>query len=592
MIEGEAARDWGAAIRQPLAAWYENNKRDLPWRRTRDPYAIWLSEIMLQQTRVDTVIPYYERFMGVFPTVQALAAAETEEVLSLWSGLGYYRRARSLHKAAREVAEVGTLPATRDAWMELPGVGRYTAGAIASIAHGEHAPIVDGNVTRVIARLRCIEDDVGQPAVKRDIWDWAEVLVGEPGDGDPGVVNQALMELGATLCTPTAPECGRCPVAKPCVANARGVAAELPLVSKKKKPKQLSLVAVVAACAAPGRHAGGSRADGGGPVVLLGRRKQDGLFGGLWEPPMVEAADVVAARGELAGCGVSSRAGLRPMGQVRHVLTHRVMNIAVHRGKPRKPWKLPAKGSSNVYDDFAWAQVSRVPVSTLARKVLKTAAVLSVLLLGILSSDVALADDKQKDGKAQTSADEDEDDVVSAADLEVYRKLNRERGAYGRVFVTMGGGKGFRFNNPFRLRDQLGDSPESISATAGYFDMSLNASLGDPDGVQHGGAIHFSAAVEGVGQQAFSLSYLVAHRGRSPVMVYGRLGLSLLTAPDFNAGGELAAGLAYFFTGGLGLTAELVGNLFYGAGTYEAEVTAVPVLSLQGGVIFDFEVLP
>lgn len=559
-------------VRDALVAWYAKAKRDLPWRRTRDPYAIWLSEVMLQQTRVDTVVPYFHRFMERFPTVTALAEADLEEVLSEWSGLGYYRRARALHQAAAVVSAEhgGVLPSTRDGLLALPGIGPYTAGAIASIAFGERAAIVDGNVTRVLARMHAIEDDVSLGATKRHIWDLAEALV---PDERPGDLNEALMELGATVCTPKTPVCHVCPVASHCQAKARGLAGELPRSKPKKKPRALGMVSVVARC-------------GDGSQILLGRRPVQGLFGGLWEPPMVEADSVRRARRLLSQVGVSARAKLRDVGTLRHVLTHRVLDVRVHTAAPRRPWKVPA---ATGYEELAWRLPEDVPLSTLAKKILRLAAVVCAL---VVLSCPTLAWAQKSGSKKQEDAPSEDSDEVTEEELALYKRLNRERGAYGRLFFTLGGGKGIRFNNPFRLSDQLGDTPESLSATAGYFDLSMNATFGEPDGIQHGGALHFAIAVEGVGQQAFSASYLLLHRGRSPVMVYGRLGVSLLTAPDFNAGGELAFGLSYFFTGGIGLTSELVGNLFYGAGTYEAEVTAVPVLSLQGGVIFDFEVLP
>ena len=558
-----------ATICDALTTWYASAKRDLPWRKTHDPYAIWLSEIMLQQTRVDTVVPYYERVLARFPTVRSLAAAELDEVLSEWSGLGYYRRARALHRAATEVVERydGEIPDTRDGLLALPGIGPYTAGAIASIAYGERAAIVDGNVTRVLTRLHGITDDVTTPATKRRIWQLAEELVPER---DPGELNQALMELGATVCTPKKPRCDMCPLASRCVAHAEGIAHTLPRARAKRAPTEMALFAVVATCS---------------PRVLLARRPPNGLFGGMWEPPMVRGESETDARKQLRQLGVSSRAKLERVGTVRHVLTHRVMQIEVLAAKPKRPWKLPTQ--LDTYDELGWLSPGGVPLSTLARKLLRLAPALVCLLLCLAHGNVAKADDTPSDDD-----EEADDSQVSADELDLYRRLNHERGAYGRMFFTLGGGKGLRFNNPFRLSDQLGDGPESVSATAGYFDLSVNATLGDPDGLQHGGALHLAIAVEGVGQQALSASYLLLHWGRSPLMVYGRLGVSFLTAPDFNAGGELGLGLAYFFTGGIGLTSELVGNLFYGAGTYEAEVTAVPVVSLQGGVIFDFEVLP
>jgi len=187
--------------------WYRDNRRELPWRRTRDPYAVWVSEIMLQQTRVETVVPYWERWMGRFPTVQALAAAPLDDVLAAWAGLGYYSRARNLHAGAREVVTDwgGSVPGRVDALLEIPGIGRYTAGAIASIAFGQPAPLVDGNVARVLARLFAIDEDVKSAAGSARLWALAADLVPAGAAGD---FNQGLMELGATVCTPARPRCG------------------------------------------------------------------------------------------------------------------------------------------------------------------------------------------------------------------------------------------------------------------------------------------------------------------------------------------------------------------------------------------------
>jgi A/G-specific adenine glycosylase len=205
-----------AALRRSLLAWYRREARDLPWRRTADPYAIWVSEIMLQQTRVDVAKPYFQRWMARFPTVHALAAAKEEAVLQAWSGLGYYRRARNLHAAARRIAADG-MPSDAASLRELPGVGAYTAGAIASIAFGERVPAVDGNVVRVLARLHAWTGSASSPRLTKQVQAAAERLVPARGAGD---WNQALMDLGATVCTPKAPRCDSCPVARLCKAKA------------------------------------------------------------------------------------------------------------------------------------------------------------------------------------------------------------------------------------------------------------------------------------------------------------------------------------------------------------------------------------
>ncbi|MBI3119584.1 MAG: A/G-specific adenine glycosylase, partial [Candidatus Hydrogenedentes bacterium] len=216
-----------AAIRRALLAWYRQEARDLPWRRTADPYRIWISEVMLQQTRVDQGLPYYERFLDAFPDLATLAAASEDQVLKAWEGLGYYTRARNLHKTAQTVAEQhgGKLPERAELLQLLPGVGRYTAGAIASICFGERVPVLDGNVKRVLARVHRIEDSIDDPATEKELWILAAELVPPRG---PGEFNQSMMELGARLCTPKKPRCEECPVSAHCSAFAAGVQELLP----------------------------------------------------------------------------------------------------------------------------------------------------------------------------------------------------------------------------------------------------------------------------------------------------------------------------------------------------------------------------
>ncbi len=212
------------AIRKALLRWFHEEQRDLPWRRTRDPYAIWISEIMLQQTRVAAVIPYYERFLRRFPTFPELAAAPEDDLLTHWAGLGYYSRARNLQKAARQMVGLGGFPREHAAILELSGVGDYTAGAVASIAFGLAHPAIDGNVRRVVMRM------AGSADVS--IEDEAEALLDR---NEPGAWNQALMELGAMICVPRGPKCEECPVAKWCGAKAAGLQAELPPAKVKAK---------------------------------------------------------------------------------------------------------------------------------------------------------------------------------------------------------------------------------------------------------------------------------------------------------------------------------------------------------------------
>jgi A/G-specific adenine glycosylase len=336
-------------------------RRDLPWRRTRDPYAVWVSETMLQQTRAATVVPYYERFLRELPTIDHLAEATEERVLALWSGLGYYRRARMLHAAAREVAAVheGVVPSEIEALRTLQGVGAYTAGAIASIAFGRRAAVVDGNVTRVLTRLFAIDDDVKTARGSARVWQLAEELVPD-GDGDPGDWNQALMELGATVCFPRAPACEVCPATAFCAGREQGIAERLPRSARKKAPLAVQRVALVLTS---------DRA------VLLARRRSDVLFGGLWEPP--------TTGGALAD--LASRLGVDPRsvqhaGDVVHVLSHRKMLVEVARGPlgSRLRWPLPGSEYDAV-ECVALGDIASRAQATLARKVLAVAGVPSSL---------------------------------------------------------------------------------------------------------------------------------------------------------------------------------------------------------------------
>jgi len=245
-------------------------------------------------------------------------------------------------------------------------------------------------------------------------------------------------------------------------------------------------------------------------------------------------------------------------------------------------------------------------LSALARHGLPTRArhhllpgVLAACLLTGTTGDVCAAEepspadpDEPAGRKTSGTAEATDGDGLTKRDYELYRRLSRPRGGYGRLLLGLAFGRGLRFNNPYRLRSQLGDTPESLSLTATYFDGSIAMVFGDPYGLQHGPAVHLAVALEGVPQQALSASYQLLYRGAAPLMGYARLGGAALTSPDFNLGGELALGGAYYFTGALGATAELVGNLFYGAGTWETQYSVIPVLSAQAGLLIDFEVLP
>lgn len=260
------------AATERLLAWYRQNRRDLPWRQTGDPYCIWLSEIMLQQTRVEAVKPYYARFLEVCPTVEALACLPTERLMKLWEGLGYYSRARNLQKAAREIMERhgGSLPASYEELHALCGIGEYTAGAIASIAFGIRVPAVDGNVLRVLARLQGSHEDIALPAVKKT---WREELVGivPPAAGD---FTQAMIELGATVCVPNGPpRCEGCPMACECVAAREHLTDEIP-VRSAKKPRRIEKKTVLLIR--------------DGDRTALHKRPETGLLAGLFELPNVE----------------------------------------------------------------------------------------------------------------------------------------------------------------------------------------------------------------------------------------------------------------------------------------------------------------
>lgn len=357
-LEGGTGTALASVLRKRLLDWYVTVRRDLPWRKTRDPYAVWLSETMLQQTRVETVIPYYERFLRELPTLDALAAASEDRVLALWSGLGYYRRARMLHAAARQVVQThgGVLPPEASQLRRLKGVGAYTAGAVASIAFARREAVVDGNVARVLARLNAIEDDVRSARVVNRLWTLAEDLLPD-GDGDPGDWNQALMDLGATVCVPRSPKCEACPLAGDCVGRARGIHRELPRTTPKRKPLPVRRVAIVLASPR---------------ALLLARRRTDVLFGGLWEPP-------TAARNRCQA--LSNRLNiaaddLTPVGEVVHVLSHRRMAVQVVRGRlGRGAHFEPPTAEYDAIECVEWSRIERFARAAITRKILQVAKV-------------------------------------------------------------------------------------------------------------------------------------------------------------------------------------------------------------------------
>ncbi|MCC6648585.1 MAG: A/G-specific adenine glycosylase [Polyangiaceae bacterium] len=337
------------SIAERLAPWFAARARDLPFRRARTPYRVWVSEVMLQQTRVATVVEYFPRFIARFPDVASLAQAEQADVLAAWSGLGYYRRARALHEGARFVVAHlgGRLPRRPEELARIPGIGPYTAGAIASVAFGVQAPLVDGNVARVLSRLFALDADPSRGAGQRAVWALAASLV--PARA-PGVFNEALMELGATVCTPTSPRCGECPLAVECEALRRGEPETLPRLGPRRAPVTVYAGAIVV-----------RERD----RVLLGRRRPDALYGGMWEPPHVEARDAEEAR-RLARALVT-----RPHGEfeLTHALTHRTLRVTVTRGGRRARAAYP-----DVYEEVRLVgerDLASYGVSALAKKVLR-----------------------------------------------------------------------------------------------------------------------------------------------------------------------------------------------------------------------------
>lgn len=305
----------------PLLAWYDKAARVLPWRENPEPYRVWVSEIMLQQTRVEAVKPYYERFLTALPTVEALANAPEEQLLKLWEGLGYYNRVRNLQRAAQAMVEQygGHVPASFDALLSLPGFGEYTAGAVSSIAFGILVPAVDGNVLRVISRLTADSRDMKNTVVKREITGAVQAILPKR----VGDFNQALMELGATVCLPNgAPQCLVCPLNRLCEANQQGIAAELP-VKTVKKPRVVEERTVFLLCTKN--------------QVALSRRPAKGLLAGLWELPGVTGRlTEEQAKAQLCEWGVKE-CELTPLPQAKHIFSHREWHMTafgVHVQQP------------------------------------------------------------------------------------------------------------------------------------------------------------------------------------------------------------------------------------------------------------------
>jgi A/G-specific adenine glycosylase len=331
-------------LRRRLLAWFARHRRDLPWRRDRDPYRIWVSEVMLQQTTVAAVVPYFERFVRAFPTVAALAAADEQDVLRLWEGLGYYRRARDLHRTARRLAaeHAGRFPDDPAVLADLPGMGRYTVGAVLSQAFDRRLPIVEANSQRVLCRLFAVREDPSAGPTRRRLWDLAEALLPARQVGE---FNQALMELGALVCTPAAPRCGACPLADLCAANRLGLQGEVPV-----RPARPEVVAVQEAAVVVRR----------GPEVLLARRPAEGRWANLWEFPHAPLADGETHE-EAARRVVRDLAGLRAdvgaeLLTVRHGVTRFRITLVCFEAEYRA-----GAFRSDFYRQAAWVEPARLP---------------------------------------------------------------------------------------------------------------------------------------------------------------------------------------------------------------------------------------
>ena len=350
-----------SALRKTLLAWYARHRRDLPWRRTKDPYRIWLSEVMLQQTTVKTATPYYEAFLERFPSLKVLAAADEEAVLASWSGLGYYHRARNMLRAARHMVErhQGRFPKTIEAALAVPGVGLYTASAVLSIAHGVPLPVVDGNVRRVLARLFVLR---GQEWSKDSaFYNLAEELLEAKAPGD---WNQALMELGATVCTPRRPACPACPLRKTCQARDRGLVDDLPEGRARRAPVDVTVAAALI--------------ERGGKLLLV-RRVEGRLLGRMWEIPQTSlesrgARDLARELRERHALEVEPGPLIV---RARHAITHRRIRVEGYRARLRRT---PATDE----DRYRWAtadEIAGLPVSSMTRK----------LVAGLRSAQLPLA---------------------------------------------------------------------------------------------------------------------------------------------------------------------------------------------------------
>jgi A/G-specific adenine glycosylase len=355
-------------FRKALLEWFHEFRRDLPWRKNRDPYRIWISEIMLQQTRVAAVIPYYEKFLAHFPDVESLASAPQEGVLRLWSGLGYYSRARNLQKSAQQIVarHAGQFPRQREELLALAGIGEYTASAILSIAFDDKHAVLDGNVARVVARLQAIRGDLREPQRWRDLQSSADKLLARDSAGD---WNQAMMELGATICLPRSPQCLLCPVATFCEGRKLGIAETLPEKRKKRATVAVQLISIVLLDAK-------NRCLVLPPPTASTKNNADdhvpSLVAKLWHFPTVSApANSNRALEQLLHreLRIKSAKSIRPelLDKVRHTVTYRTISIAAYLIRVKQLPKI--SGAQNV----PLMEIQSLPISNLTRKIARTA---------------------------------------------------------------------------------------------------------------------------------------------------------------------------------------------------------------------------
>jgi len=345
--------NWKRRLRRRLLGWFAHAARDLPWRRTRDCYAVWVSEIMLQQTQVATVVPYYKRFLQRFPDANSLAAAHEEEVLKHWEGLGYYRRARQMHRAAQQIVALhdGVFPQDMAAVLALPGVGRYTAGAILSIALDQCQPILEANTIRLFSRLLYFSEDPHSTRGQQTLWAFAEDILPRKATGQ---FNQALMELGATLCLPAAPKCSQCPVAPLCPTNQHGRQSEIPLPKRKQQYEEIHEASILLRK---------------GPHVLLRKCPEGERWAGLWGFPRFRVASP-EQDAEKISLALHEAIGVRA--QVRDVVTkvrHQVTRYRIRLTCYEADW---VSGEAQGNTEFSWTTTNKLvdfPLHVSARKI-------------------------------------------------------------------------------------------------------------------------------------------------------------------------------------------------------------------------------